>query len=179
MTLRYVALNACRDHSARGTLEPLWSTHRDVVGAVAEPWVDRSRLARAVGWPPGDFLDRYHAFVSRDPSVAVDGEPLPMPAAPSSSRAFPLEGIAIAAAAACRSPTSAIRRRGLARHLFVALAGDQGWSDAHRLATWIDASPHAVRRLLRTPVAATALHAARLCLGDHRLTDGCFMLNGR
>lgn len=171
MTVRYVALNACRERTARGTLEPLWSTHRDVVGAVAVPWVEATRLCTTLGWPRSEFRRRYHAFVSSDPSVAVDGEPLPVPAAPSTDRTCPLERIALATAAACREPLTAIRSSGLARHVFVALAADQGWSGS-RVAACIDAHPRTVRRLRGLPLPTNALHAARLCLGDRRLTDG-------
>lgn len=34
---------------------PPWSTHRDVVGAITDPWIDATRLAHALGRPPRRF----------------------------------------------------------------------------------------------------------------------------
>lgn len=166
--VRYVALNPCRDHLVKCPLAWTWSTHRDVVGAIVDPWVDADRLARAVRMPVRGFAIRHHAFVSGDPDASVDSTPFPV-AAPSTTLAqFPLRRIAEAAATALRVPIAAIRARGPARTLFVALAIDQGWDRPQQLATQCDVQPRAIRRLAKE-ADERALRAARLCLGDARL----------
>ena len=48
-TIRYVALNPCRAKLVGDPLEWMWNTHRDVMGAVAEPWVTGGRLSGRLG----------------------------------------------------------------------------------------------------------------------------------
>jgi REP element-mobilizing transposase RayT len=49
--VRYLHLNPCRDGLAYDPLAWPWSTHRDAVGAVAEPWVPAPMLARELARP--------------------------------------------------------------------------------------------------------------------------------
>lgn len=174
--VRYVALNPCRPAkvggaSVRLASDPLvwpWSTHRDVVGAVVDPWVDAKRLASALAASPHDFVRRYHGYVSSDPHVHVHGTPLPEPAAPSALPVRHLADIQRAACAATRQPPAALRQRGVARQVFVALAYDQGWHQPSRLGDTCGAHRTSVRRLaLSCP--SQWLAAASLCLGDNRL----------
>ncbi|HET6584824.1 MAG TPA: hypothetical protein VFG69_15305, partial [Nannocystaceae bacterium] len=165
--LRYALLNPSRAGLCRDPLEWLWSTHRDVVGAVVDPWIDAERLAGALRAPATDFVASWHGYVSGDPSVAVAGTPLPesASAAPVSNR--PLREILSAVAAALRIPISRLRASSLARSLVVGLARLQGWTDNARLAAALDTS---VRNVQRTgPADPAALRAVELCLGDQRL----------
>ena len=68
-TLRYIHLNPTRDALCKDPLEWEWSTHRDWLGAVARPCVDRGRWSRAMGkrWPSS--ISWLHEYVSSDPSV--------------------------------------------------------------------------------------------------------------
>jgi hypothetical protein len=145
-----------------------WSTHLDVVGAIVDPWVSADRLARALRMPVRGFAERHHAFVSGDPSARVDSTPFPVAAPTTPMSAFTLRQIGEAVAAALRRPITAIRMRGPARTLYVALAIDQGWDRPLRLAEICDVQPRAIRRLAKQ-VDLVALRAARLCLGDDRL----------
>jgi hypothetical protein len=166
--VRYVALNPCRARLCADPLEWLWSTHRDVTGAVADPWVTAERLAAALQIAPRGFAAKHHAYVSGDPTVRVDGTPPPIAAPKRESALYPLEAVAAAAAAALRQPIEAITSRPEARRLFVQLAQHQGWRDARMLARRCGLQPWQVFHLLRQP--APGLDAARMCLGDRRFT---------
>lgn len=166
--VRYIVLNPCRDGLASCPLAWRWSTHRDLVGAVVDPWVTPQRLAAVFERDPTHFVTRFHRYVSADPSTRVEGTALPI-AAP--SRPLPdvdVATIAAAATAALRLPVDAIRTDRDARALFVALAFDQGWTSLDRLATVCDCSPRTIRRDA-SDVDPLALAAAQLCLGDARL----------
>ncbi len=77
-TVRYIHLNPSRDDLCSNPLEWEWSTHRDWVGAIARPCVDRSRWARAMGCRPRSCAEWLHQYVSSDPSVR-DASPLADP----------------------------------------------------------------------------------------------------
>ena len=79
--LRYVGLNAPRKGLVECPLAWPWSSHRDAVGAIADPWIPASRLAAALGDGKPRFVERYHAYVSADPSCDVAGTPAHVPAA--------------------------------------------------------------------------------------------------
>jgi hypothetical protein len=166
--VRYIALNPCREGLVRCPLAWMWSTHRDVIGATVDPWVTSRRLARALGDRRGDFIERYHAYVSGDPTAAVAGTPLPRAAPSSRAALFGLGEIGAACAAALRVSIATLRMHGDARALFAALARDQGWADTRSIAALCDCVPSTIRRM-RARVDGSALAAARLCLGDPRL----------
>jgi hypothetical protein len=170
--VRYLALNPCRSGLVRDPLSWLWSTHRDVIGAVADPWASAERLAAALRRPRRGFEAAHHAYVSGDPSTCVTGTPFPQPVAATDSPSLPLETIRLATAAALRVPLDAVRRRTTARRLFVQLAWHQGWRNTRLLARECQATRQAIRGLLRQP--DPGLTAARLCLADARLRHGPF-----
>jgi hypothetical protein len=170
--VRYVALNPCRAGYVACPLAWRWSTHRDVLGASVDPWVTASRLAAALDDAPRGFAARHHAYVSGDPHARVAGTPLPVAAAPSMLSRYGLRDLAEAATAATRCSMQAIRGPGASRALFVALAYEQGWGHASRLAEICGCSRSTIHRL-RDGVDAQALAAARLCLGDARLRRQC------
>lgn len=166
--VRYVVLNPCRAKLVDCPLAWPWSTHRDVVGAIVDPWIRAADLARALGSTANGFAQRHHRYVSSDPSVSVVGTALPRAVASSAEPQLPLEWIAAAALAATRRPAEALRRRGDARALFVALAYDQGWRATAPLAKTCGCCPHTIRNLARE-VDPRMLAVARLCLADERL----------
>jgi len=166
--VRYVVLNPCRAKLASCPIAWPWSTHRDVVGACVDPWVGAQRLAAALGCTGDGFAAWHHAYVSADPSTHVGGTPMPAAARPSALSSVGLRAIALAVAAATRSPVDAIRRRGPVRALFIALAYEHGWDHPEKLAEVCRCRPRLVRELVPR-VEAHALDAARLCLGDARL----------
>ena len=166
--VRYVALNPCRDKLVRDPLEWLWSTHRDVAGAVADPWVTAPRLARALDENVRGFADSFHRYVSGDRSCDVRGTLPPRTPRPSECARFPLERIMTAAAAATRAPLEAARASGPTRTTFVLLAQRQGWTDAGLLARACGMTTRGIRDL-RAKECPDLVAAATLCLGDDRL----------
>ncbi len=162
--VRYVALNPCRRGLVDDPLRWLWSTHRDVVGAVCDPWVSAERLAASLGeWTRG-FADRHHSYVSGDPSVTVRGTPPPRLI--EVADAAPTTILAAAEAALRHVPGGrrAARRRAV---LFVALGRACRFAvdDLRRLVPI--GRTTAYRR--SSAVAPDDLRAARMCLGDPRL----------
>jgi REP element-mobilizing transposase RayT len=166
--LRYVALNPPRAKLCADPLGWLFSTHRDVVGASVDPWIDADRLASALRSRRHAFVAGYHGYVSADPDVHVSGTPLPRPAVGTDVATFPLATIARAVAASLRERPSAIRRTSASRRLFVGLAREQGWRNFEQLAAACACTSRAIRDIVAR-VDPDALAPARLCLGDARL----------
>jgi len=167
--IRYLALNPCRAGLVVDPLEWLWTTHRDVVGAVADPWVTAARVAEALGRPPGGFARQHHAYVSADPSVRVDGTRLPRSVVPGALTALGPERLCAAALAATRSPAAALHCRSRARSLLVHLAYRYGWRRPSSLAEVCHMSTQAVYVSRDAQLDRGVLEAAELCLGDDRL----------
>ena len=164
--IRYVVLNPCRDGLCDDPLSWPWSTHRDAVGAISDPWVTSDRLEQALG--ALGRPSRLHHYVSADPSTAVAGTPLPVALdAETLLPSIPLSFVADAAAAATRAPRAAIRSRTPTRALFIALAQTVGWRDARVLGEATRITPNAVRRRRRQQ--RPRVQAAALCLADARL----------
>lgn len=166
--VRYVALNPCRSRLVWDPLEWPWSTYRDVLGAVADPWIDAERLATVLAARRKGFRESFHAYVSGDPTCKVAGTPPPVPPAPSRVARFPLERIVTAAAVPTRSPSAAVKTRSATRLLFVHLAMRSGWTDVELLAEVCDVTTQSVTRLFHHPADALVA-AGALCLGDDRL----------
>ena len=167
--VRYVALNPCRAGLVDDPLRWYWSTHRDVVGAVTEPWVEAEALAQALDRPHEGFAAAHHTWVSRDETVDPSGTTPPRSAPSSEGPTGSLTGIARAAVLATRAGSPALRRRSLTRRTFIHLARRQGWTATVAIAGACGASPRSVRDELQRPPPEEALRAAALCLGDRRL----------
>ncbi len=171
--VRYVALNPCRSDLCSDPLEWIWSTYRDVAGATVHPWVKAETLASVLGERQRDFRVRFHAYVSGDPSVAVEGTAPPEKAKLYLLPHYAIGEILIAAAAASRVPIKEVsQNRSAARALFVHLAHRHGWTDSAVLAKVCDTSPRTIRYVLERKPDYLALEAADLCLGDTRLRVG-------
>ncbi len=69
--IRYVHLNPCRAGLARDPLEWEWSTHRDLLGLVTDPWPEASFIRECFR-----SSEAAHAYISGDPSVKVGGTPM-------------------------------------------------------------------------------------------------------
>ncbi|MBI4699621.1 MAG: hypothetical protein HY744_00400 [Deltaproteobacteria bacterium] len=166
--VRYVALNPCRAGLARDPLSWPWSTHRDVVGAIADPWIDAERLAAALGRPVRGFAQAHHQYVSAAPEVSVTGTPFPSPATSQQVAGHPLAALVAAVAAASRGLPEDIRQRTRARALLALLAQRHGWCSARKLAAICAVDARTVRRCWQRS-DPQGLAAAELCLGDERL----------
>jgi len=167
--LRYLALNPCRAGLTNDPLYWPWSTHRDVVGATARPWVNAERLAIALELPVRHFAERHHEYVSGDPSASVTSTPFPKPLPASTEPSTSLERIALAAVASNRATAADLCRRTPTRYYFLKLSLRHGWRSAPQLARACDLTPRAVRKAWCRP-APKNLEAGSLCLGDERLT---------
>ncbi|MBI5479651.1 MAG: hypothetical protein HY906_12380 [Deltaproteobacteria bacterium] len=167
--IRYVLLNPCRAGLVADPLEWLWTTHRDVVGAVLDPWVTAPHLAAALGRPRAKFVQEHHAYVSGDPSVCVAGTPLPRRAVATAPTSVGLSQVLAAALAAPRASAEDLQRRSLTRRLFVQLAAEHGWNRPVMLARMCRVARQSVHRLLGVPLDRAVLDPATLCLGDERL----------
>lgn len=167
--VRYVALNPVRAGLVDDPLEWTWSTHRDLVGAVADPWVTSDRLARALGWSTRRVQSEWHTHVSRDGGRATSPQPTPFePHLGELDGEAPLSWIAAAAAAATRGHPNDIKKRGPTRAIYLALTQQAGWRSTSLIAERCDMTTRAVRAAWAQP-HPPGLQAALLCLGDPRL----------
>jgi hypothetical protein len=166
--MRYVGLNENRQQLASDPLEPVFSTHRDLVGAVVDPWPDARQIASWLRWPLENLGERIHQYVSADPSVDPLGTASPRPFQRAELPSLGLDLIARAAAAATRASPDAIRSRTPTRKLFVQLARHAGWSSTQVLARACEVTGKSIR-LLSAEIDRVALAAGALCLGDERL----------
>ncbi len=78
--IRYVLLNPCRAALTRDPASWLWSTHRDLIGAVDDPWVPDDRVAGALGRRAVGFRSWMHRYVTGDPDVLPAASEVPEPA---------------------------------------------------------------------------------------------------
>lgn len=168
-SVRYIVLNPCRAGLTRDPLDWVFTTHRDVVGATADPWVSADFLSRACGFVRPRSAEWWHRWVSGDPSVEIAGTEPPIPAEPGEVATEPLVELARAAASAVRGTLGDLRRPGLARTLFLELARRHGWRQVEPLAEACGLTPRSIRRVRATSPGERALAAGELCLGDARL----------
>ncbi len=165
--VRYIALNPCRKGLCSDPLEWYWSTYREALGATTErPLVD---LAKALGESPQNFLVRFHAYVSGDPSVKIAGTPFPQRAIPKPLAVYGIGEILAASASALRVPQIEVTKdRSILRPHFIHLAYRHGWRQISLLAQICEMSPRGVHFILENNIPHN-LEAAELCLGDARL----------
>lgn len=134
-TRRYIHLNPCRAGLVKDPLAWPFSTHRDAVGLALPPVIQ----------PVAD-PERFHAYVSSDPKVAVQGTPLPRRAALDDRARLTLAQVRAAVSALTREPASALARRGPARSLLIDAAAHLLPLGTDELATALDVDPTTVRR---------------------------------
>ena len=175
---RYVVLNPCRRGLVADPLEWAWSTHRDVVGAVVDPWVTCDALAYVCDRSSEGFRPWFHHYVCGDPSVAPDAVRLPSPVAVRAEPAVPLAHLRDASLSCTRALPDGLQRRGRPRDVFLALGPDQGWRHVPALAAACGISRRAVQKASRR-IVAPSLQPARLCLGDDRLIQGLALPESR
>lgn len=160
-TIRYVHLNPCRKELVADPLEWPWSTHRDMVGMAIRPVVPRTREP-----------SRFHAFVSGDPSVAVEGTPLPEESWGTARWETVRDGVASAG----RLTREDLASRGVARTLAVQAAWLLQVRDVEAIGTDLGLSPSSVWRIAATtPTRASlarepALRACLRAIGDSRFS---------
>jgi hypothetical protein len=174
--LRYVALNPVRAQLVADPLSWPWSTHRDVLGAIADPWVRAADLAPLVA-PPAwrhDFAARYHHYVSADPTCNLEGTELGHPATNEQLCSVPLAWLAEAAASCLRAEPLDVQRRTKARALFLELARHAG-VHPRKLGPLCAMTANGVHaRWASGSVRSAQLDAAKRCALDPRLRRWSF-----
>lgn len=167
-TVRYVHLNPCRSGLVDDPLEWPYSTHRGVVGAVADPWVSSGRLGSAIHFRGSRFRDWYCRYVSVDANGDAQRVCAPQPAKARGVPTAPLSAVVRAAISATPWSLRHVRRLAV-----VVLARHQGWRDTRLLAQAAGVSQRQIQKLMRQH-SDELLSAAALCLGDVRLLNQPF-----
>ncbi len=148
--IRYVHLNPCRSGLASDPLEWEWSTHRDAIGAVERPWVNSVELARILEIPSKNFTEAFHAYVSGDPSVRVEGTRLPATLV-SQNWIGSLEQVTQATLQVTHAAKSALKSRSPTRRRCILLADYLGNYSQDELANQLGVSDRAIRKALAQP----------------------------
>ena len=163
--VRYIGLNPCRPVrvgrvEVQIVTDPLryeWSTHRDAVGAIANPWVTADAILDACGVEAPDPGPWLHRYVSSDPHVAVSGTPMPVAGLPAT-----VDEALAAACATHRAEPEDANGRGPIRATFLGLVAASGLDLAAAAGrTGLD-----FRSARRAPMPPPS---ALLCAGDERL----------
>ncbi len=116
--IRYIHLNPCRKQLCVDPIEWEWSTHREYLGAVANPWVNLHEVVPTLGrpwtiWSEAEFLLRFHLYISGDPSVHPMGTWAP--AIPQGSVSIDLKRVKTSAALVLRCHQDEPFRKGQLR----------------------------------------------------------------
>jgi REP element-mobilizing transposase RayT len=75
--IRYVHLNPCRARLTQDLLEWEFSTHREALGLRLKLWPGIQSTLLSLGYQSRKDLERFHEYVSSDPSTKVSGTNLP------------------------------------------------------------------------------------------------------
>ena len=162
--VRYHVLNPLSDGLVDDPLSWVFSTLRDGVGAIADPWVSPARLRRCLDWTPAAM----HRFVVSHEACGPATR-RPIERLPPGGAAVSLGAVIDACAASLRAEPADLRRRGHAmRSTFLALARRHGAPTLADLANACGLSERGLFRLARRIDPAT-VRAAEICLGDRRL----------
>lgn len=172
-TIRYIHLNPVRAGLCNDPLEWEWSTHRDWIGAVAQPAVDRIRWSRMLEKSAGLCADWLHDYVSSDESV-IHKKSLIAPAGflDDMSRDASVDSLIAAIPRALRSPrTLAQEFNPTERKLFVKAATRWTRYPAAELARQLGRHPTSAQRTLRKSRELTPneTYAIAQILTDQRL----------
>jgi REP element-mobilizing transposase RayT len=152
-SVRYLHLNPCRDQLVRDPLSWPFSTHRDAVGLGIPGVIATERNP-----------SRFHAIVSSDPSVAVEGTELPY--GPRGMRDHRIEDITAAVSALTRTTLGGLRRSGPGRRLLIEALVALTPLSKRRIARVIGVSAATVSQT--PPIPAATLAKLERVLGDPR-----------
>ncbi len=120
-TVRYVNLNPCRRRIVDDPLAWEWSTHRDVLGLVADPWVQAPQLARELHWKGASFRNQFHEYLCREDCVSRTALRMP-PALEQKPDLGSLTALENAFAIFRKTSLQELRQRGNERKLLLQLA---------------------------------------------------------
>jgi len=173
-TIRYVHLNPCRERLASDPLEWEWSTHRDVLGAVTQSWINLNRLAGLFGCSKSVLPGVFHGYVSADPSVAVTGTPLLRGLEPGAPLSASAQICIRSVAAVSRAHVGEVLKRRSLRDAAAVLAVQHARNSRDSVEAALKIDKRTLIRALARTVGSNAIAAARLYLGDPR----CYRLRG-
>jgi hypothetical protein len=152
-TVRYVHLNPCRDKLASDPLAWPYTSHRDAVGLAIPGFIGTERD------PP-----RFHAVVSSEPSVAVDGTDLPYGLR--GMRDHSVEHITAAVSALSRTTLDGLRSAGPGRSLLIQALSALSQQSGRQIARALGISPGTVSQT--PPIPGATLAKLERVLGDQR-----------
>ncbi len=172
--IRYVQLNPCRAHWVSDPLAWEWSTHRDLTGAVADPWLDRATLLRCFRTTDARLGDVAHQYIAADPTVAVEGTAGLANFRSGGCTSAGAESLLRVAAIVSRSHHEILR--GPTRDLAIHLSDRLNLKPEPKK---LGITANAWRRALQRPRAQEALRAALRVLSDPRCLTDSAGLNAR
>ena len=168
--IRYVHLNPCRKKLCFDPMEWEWSTHRDYLGATANPWPNTSKILKKLEFgETKQAAHLFHSYVSGDPSVRIEGTP--PPTAPAQPYIGDLVGAADASLSALRISHSILAEKGRGRALLMRTLAYQLGVPKYRVAELFGISPNSIERPLAERIQED-LNLARslaLLMNDSRL----------
>jgi hypothetical protein len=142
-----------------------WSTLRDGLGVIADPWVGPDRVQAQLGFLP----KRLHHYVASDDACDILARRPLHAFRPGEDIVTNLSALAKACASAHRRPVTDIRRRASPmRPTFVALASRYTRPKPAQLAEYCEVSPRVIADLHQR-AQPHAIRAAALCLAEPRL----------
>ncbi|MBI2711338.1 MAG: hypothetical protein HYX41_00550 [Bdellovibrio sp.] len=164
--IRYVHLNPCRSRLTEDPLDWEFSTHRDYLGycagSITVPTIRSLGISSA---------ERFHEFVSADSTTQTTGTPLPKNVLPKDG--FPLVSlhrVADLALTLTRRDPNSLKKKGLPRHLFYALANAAGYDNLAQIGRFLGVTPQSICNLKsRGRIPTYPEDQARALLCDHRI----------
>lgn len=168
--VRYVITNPCESGYVCDPLEWIWSTHRDVVGAIADPWVDAGHLLDLMGMPDVCSPEQFHRWIMLSDRVPINPTPFPKFPAPGLAGQFTIREAAQAAASAYRIDVRRLFKHRSARALFVEICRVYGWDDIEQMTAALSISRRTIWRDRNSPPGESITAAGALYLGDPRLS---------
>lgn len=171
-TIRYIALNPCRPphHLVNDPLEWPWSTYRDLMDVVADPWpgpIQAFELTDGKVSPASRH--RFHDYVSRDKCVSTDGTPpIQPPFAPTPIPRHTLIDVLAATASVFRLAPAQLAKSKFARTYFVQLAITVGCTSRIQMAKVLGVSLPTLKRIVARLSVRDVVKGLAV-LGDRRL----------
>ncbi len=174
--IRYILLNPCRKRLSRDPLEWEWSSYRDLLSLVKSPWVTFRQLQTRIKDPNLASLTAFHAFVSSDISVRLEGTAPPGVGV----TAYEIWATSLLAADQAvrqwlRSPAERCSRTPMLRRTFVQFATRGLGKRPSELLDYLDLRRETVSRMANRKVLLDGRDAARLRL---LFSDSRFLLGG-
>jgi hypothetical protein len=145
-TVRYVLLNPCRRKLVSDPLQWEWSTHRDLLGLVQNPWVKADTLQEALGYESPSFVENFHRYVCREDCVSPSAQKMPRAQKQGWIELGSLTDLEEAYAIYRKIPKQHCKQRGPARTELLQLALHLSQASREAIAKWAGISPRILHR---------------------------------